>query len=269
MPLAFPFPALPIQGAISMLLLFLDVPGSGNYHILVMKITRRRVIANYNESNEVAPMNMYRSREKDSNDKPARSATRDKAATRQRILDAAETVFAEKGYHDTAVDDIIKVAEMSKGGFYFHFPNKQSIFLALMSTLTPRLIAATEEAIAHETNTISQLDAALNTALETFSRHRRLSKILLIEAVSLGNGFEEKQLEIRTQFAHLIQQYLDKAIAEGIIPPQNTELAAFAWLGAINELVVRWLTAKEPRALEAIIPDLRALLLRSVGVPIS
>lgn len=200
-------------------------------------------------------------------DRPTRAVTRDKAATRQRILDAAETVFAEKGYHDTAVDDIIKVAEMSKGGFYFHFPNKQSIFLALMSSLTPRLIAATEKAIERETNTIAQLDAALKTALETFSRHRRLSKILLIESVSLGHGFEEKQLEIRNQFAGVIHKYLDKAVAEGIIPPQNTEIAAFAWLGAVNELVVRWLIAKQPEDLEIIIPDLRALLLRSVGAP--
>ena len=47
---------------------------------------------------------------------------RDKEATRQRILEAAEEVFAEKGYHGAVVDDIVRTADMSKGGFYFHFP---------------------------------------------------------------------------------------------------------------------------------------------------
>ena len=46
-----------------------------------------------------------------------------KEATRQRILDAASEVFSEKGYHDAAVDDIVKASNSSKGSFYFHFPS--------------------------------------------------------------------------------------------------------------------------------------------------
>ncbi|MGH2485761.1 MAG: TetR/AcrR family transcriptional regulator, partial [Ktedonobacterales bacterium] len=48
------------------------------------------------------------------------------------MLDAAEDVFARKGYHGAVVDDIIRASDSSKGGFYFHFPNKQAIFLALI-----------------------------------------------------------------------------------------------------------------------------------------
>src|SRR5215510_13298386 len=102
---------------------------------------------------------------------------RDKEATRQRLLDAAEQVFALKGYHGTGVDDIIRASDSSKGGFYFHFPNKQGIFLALVDALVPKLAAAVERAIAAEPDPIAQLDAALRTVLETFSRHRALAKI--------------------------------------------------------------------------------------------
>ena len=42
---------------------------------------------------------------------------RDKEATRQRILEAAEEVFAEKSYHGAVIDDIVRTADMSKGGF--------------------------------------------------------------------------------------------------------------------------------------------------------
>ena len=76
--------------------------------------------------------------------------TRDKEATRQRLLDAAEQVFAEKGYHGAGVDDIIRASDSSKGGFYFHFPNKQAIFLALVDALVPKLAAAIDRAIAAE-----------------------------------------------------------------------------------------------------------------------
>ncbi len=192
-------------------------------------------------------------------------AVRDKDATRQRLLDAAEEVFAEKGYHGTGVEDIVRASDSSKGGFYFHFPNKQAIFLALIDALVPRLAAAVDRAIAAETDPVEQLDAALRTVLETFSRHRRLSKILLIEAVGLGHGFDEKLMQTRGRFASMIQEYLDRAVAAGAIAPQDTETAAWVWFGAINEIVVRWLATNQPQHLEDVLPTLRLLLLRSVG----
>src|SRR5215831_13499759 len=79
---------------------------------------------------------------------------RDKEATRQRLLDAAEQVFAEKGYHGAAVEDIIRASDSSKGGFYFHFPNKQAIFLSLIDALVPKLAAAIERSIAGERDPI-------------------------------------------------------------------------------------------------------------------
>lgn len=194
-----------------------------------------------------------------------RTATRDKDATRQRLLDAAEQVFAEKGYHGAGVEDIIRVSESSKGGFYFHFPNKQAIFLALVDALVPKLAAAVDRAIAAESDPVAQLDAALRTVLETFARHRKLSKILLIEAVGLGHGFDEKLMRTRSRFAAMIQGYLDRAVAAGAIAPQDTETVAWAWFGALNEIVVRWLATGQPRRLEDTLPALRTLLLRSVG----
>ena len=190
---------------------------------------------------------------------------RDKAATRQRLLDAAEKVFAAKGYHGAAVDDIIAASDSSKGGFYFHFTNKEAIFLALIEALTPKLEAAVDRAIANEADPVAQLDAALRVAMETFSRHRRLSKILLVEAVGLGQGVDEKLMRVRGRFAAMIQRRLDLAVQAGSIAPLDTETVAWAWFGAINEIVVRWLITGQPERMESIFPALRALLLRSIG----
>ncbi|HEV2457419.1 MAG TPA: TetR/AcrR family transcriptional regulator [Ktedonobacterales bacterium] len=196
----------------------------------------------------------------------AQPATRDKAATRRRLLDAAEEVFAAKGYHAAGVEDIIQASESSKGGFYFHFPNKQAIFLALIDALVPKLAIAVDRAIADEPDPIAQLDAALRTVLETFGKHRRLSKILLVEAVGLGHGFDDKLMRTRGYFAGMIQGHLDRIVASGALPPFDTETVSWAWFGAINELVVRWLVMGRPERLEDVLPPLRALLLRSVGV---
>jgi len=64
----------------------------------------------------------------------------------------------------------------------------------------------------------------------------------------------------------VIQKYLDQAVDEGAIARIDTKITAFAWLGAINEIVVRWVVTGDPERLEDVIPALRALLLRSVGI---
>ena len=62
----------------------------------------------------------------------------------------------------------------------------------------------------------------------------------------------------------MIASYLDQTVAEGAIPTLDT-VAGCVWLGAINEVVLRWLH-EEPPSLEDALPVLRAMLLRSIGV---
>ncbi len=104
--------------------------------------------------------------------------------------------------------------------------------------------------------------------LDLFARHRRLSKILLVEAVGLGHGFDEKLMRTRGEFARMIQGYLDRAVAAGVITPQDTVTISWAWFGAINEIVVRWLVINEPAQLQEALPTLRVILLRSIGAPV-
>ena len=190
----------------------------------------------------------------------------DKAkATRERILEAAASVFASKGYHETRVDDIVVESETSKGSVYFHFPGKQQIFLALVDQFADLLQNKLAEAIAGEEDGVRRVDAALRITLETFGRYRGLAKILLIQAVGLGAVFEEKRLEIHERFAGMVKTHLDQAVQEGDIPPVDTGVAAYAWMGAINEIVIRWVHTGEPEP-ERAVTALRTILLRSIGV---
>jgi hypothetical protein len=81
----------------------------------------------------------------------------------------------------------------------------------------------------------------------------------------LGATFEKKRLEINNRFAELIREHLDRAVAEGDIPPIDTQVAAYTWVGAINEVVIRWIYTDQPEP-ERALPALRTLLLRSIGV---
>ena len=186
-------------------------------------------------------------------------------ATRERILHAALTVFARKGYHKALVDDIVRASRTSKGAVYHHFPNKEALFLALVDDFAARLAQAVADAIARSHGALGKVEAALTAGLETFAGNRELARILLLEAVSLGAAYEAKRAEIHERFAALIQGYLDEAAAEGSIPPLDTRVATLAWLGAVNEVVIQWLSRGTPDLLSEAVPALTPMLLRSIG----
>jgi AcrR family transcriptional regulator len=182
----------------------------------------------------------------------------------ERILDAATRVFSTKGYHGTLVDEIALEAETSKGGVYFHFPNKQAIFLALFDRLSAMLRERVEAAVAGQADPIARAEAALKVVLFTFAGHRRLARLFMVEALGSGPEFNVRMVQIRAAFADLIRAHLDEAVAAGAIPPIDTATAATAWFGAINEVITHWAVSDAPARLEDTYPTIRALLLRGV-----
>lgn len=61
--------------------------------------------------------------------------------TRTRILDIAQDAVLAKGFEATSIDEIVAGAEITKGGFFYHFPDKNALALALIE----RHIAVEEE----------------------------------------------------------------------------------------------------------------------------
>ena len=183
----------------------------------------------------------------------------------ERILEAALRVFSQRGYRDTAVDDIAVEAKTSKGGIYFHFPNKQTIFLALLDRMAALLRSRVEEAIAVESDPIRKVEVALQVVLQTFASHRTLARLFLVEALGAGREFNERMAGIRATFAELIQRHLDEAVRQGAIPPLDTAVAGRVWFGALNEVVTAWVLTEPPGCLEDAYATIRVLLLRSIS----
>jgi AcrR family transcriptional regulator len=63
-----------------------------------------------------------------------RELSRKGAATRRRLIDAAEKCFAESGYHDASVVKITEAAGVAQGTFYLYFSSKKEIFDELVAT---------------------------------------------------------------------------------------------------------------------------------------
>lgn len=171
-----------------------------------------------------------------------RLVTTSNSHTRERILEAAEAVFGDNGYHDAIVDEIGRRTSLSKGGLYFHFPSKEGLFFAVLDRLANRLVERAEEAAAAGNgNALERAELALRAVLSALSRKRRLARLMVVQGYSMGNQFERKRAEIFDRFASVIEDRLAEAVANGETAHIDPALTARIWLGAVNELVIHWL----------------------------
>ncbi|KUO96664.1 TetR/AcrR family transcriptional regulator [Ferroacidibacillus organovorans] len=189
---------------------------------------------------------------------------RGRKETRNKILQAAMDVFSEKGYNDTLVDDITRESSTSKGAFYFHFPSKKAIFEVLLDTLIDRLLAGANQAIDARHGAVEKIRAALSVVLSTLTRHEKATRLLFVEASGLGKTFDRQVHAAHRAIARFIAGHLEQAVENGSIEPIDCTLTAYAWLGAIHEVLLMRLLEKEARPLADLVDPLCDLLVKSL-----
>jgi AcrR family transcriptional regulator len=185
--------------------------------------------------------------------------------TRRKILESAAQVFSEKGFYGAVVDDIVKASGTSKGAVYFYFESKEQIFLSLVEDFVSRIAHDIQLAVHRSRGLVGQVEATVATLVRSFQAHRALAKLVLIDWLIAGPEFQGKRIALKAMLAEVLRGYLDRAVQDAKIPPQDTEMAAYVWIGAISEVVIRWLNTGKPNPLEDVIAPLTRLLLSSVG----
>src|SRR5262244_1346216 len=66
--------------------------------------------------------------------------------TRRRVLQAAESLFARRGYEATGMADVAERASVGVGTLYHHFPDKRALLLALVDDWGDRELAHARQA---------------------------------------------------------------------------------------------------------------------------
>jgi TetR/AcrR family transcriptional regulator len=102
----------------------------------------------------------------------------------QAILEAAETLFAEKGFEAVSMSAIAKLANTSKPNIYHHFKNKNELYLAIMKTSVQRssaLLDALEDAPGSFRQRLSRFSAG---QLDNILTHTNSTQLILRETLS-------------------------------------------------------------------------------------
>jgi AcrR family transcriptional regulator len=160
------------------------------------------------------------------------------AATRARLLEAAERVFAELGYHEASIVKITEAAGVAQGTFYLYFAGKQQVFDELVRDLNRRVRHAMKEASSRGRTRLEAELLGFQAYFAFTAEHPALYRIIRqAEFVS--------PLMLRYHYERLAEGYVEaltEAVATGEVGGAvDPEVTAWALMGAGELIGMRWI----------------------------
>ena len=161
--------------------------------------------------------------------------------TRQRVLEAAEAVFAEHGYHEASIVKITEAAGVGQGTFYLYFSSKQEAFDELVRDLNRRVRHAMKEASSKGKTRLEAEVLGFGAYFRFTAEHPALYRIIR------QAEFVSPEM-LRYHYDRLSAGYIEglrEAIERGEIAELDPEVAAWALMGMGELIGMRWILWEE------------------------
>jgi AcrR family transcriptional regulator len=171
---------------------------------------------------------------------------RTKAQNRAAILEAAREVFAELGYDAAGVRDVIRRTELASGTFYNYFPDKESVFRAVLDESAQAVRLRLRAVRAGARSVEEFVGDAYRAWFEFLVEDELMFKLMQRNAGPIRSLFGDPILGAG------VDELLDDlraAIARGDLPPMDADYMAGAMAGAALELGVR-MAERDPADVE-------------------
>ena len=171
---------------------------------------------------------------------------REEQFRREIVLEAAEALFAEKGFVHTTVADIARQSELAKGSLYQLFQSKEEIFTAILDRKMSGVLEKLNDLLAGDISPTEKIHILIRTKLEGFWDAKDWTKIYLNELRGFHWSVDPCFIERHREQIHKYQKRVEEIIRDGQKAGElrndissSTLLAVFS--GITNGVIHRWL----------------------------
>ena len=169
------------------------------------------------------------------------------------ILEAAEKLFAQKGFYPTTVGEIAEKARIAKGTIYLYFRDKRDLFFSVLENKLDILLRKIEEGIQKGKTTSSRIKSAIETHLRFLEENEDFFKIMQSFPEELKRKLEERLKGGLIERQSYYVEIMDKLIQEGIkadeIRSFDSRKLAVILMGILHSLTVYWVSQEEKASL--------------------
>jgi AcrR family transcriptional regulator len=135
-------------------------------------------------------------------------------ASKERILREATKIFSEHGYEKSSMRMIANAANISIGGLYLYFRNKENLYLTLIKFMINEYTERLREALLEVQDPVGQMRTYIAISLNYAKKHKEL---LLVKGREFGRSFRK---DIKRNFFKrqndLVEEIIERGITSGV-----------------------------------------------------
>ena len=181
-------------------------------------------------------INMHSLKNISANDETAHKRERRKEARPQELIEAALTLFVDKGYAATKVDEVAALAGVSKGTLFLYFDTKEDLFKAVIrANLSEHFPVWNQEFDEFQGSTAEMLNYAMQSWWERIGNTRAsgITKLVTSEGSNFPDVVQFYEAEVMRPGHALFKAILQRGVARGEFRPMDTDTAVFSLVSTI------------------------------------
>jgi TetR/AcrR family fatty acid metabolism transcriptional regulator len=158
-----------------------------------------------------------------------------------KILEAAETMFSEKGFNKTKVQEIARAAKVAEGSIYDYFKNKEDLLLSIPLKRFQKHINALPETF-HIKSTQRKLRRLIKYHFSLYLNNRNFLKVFLLDIQLNKRFYDSKAYDLFQTYLKTFEDIIVSGKAEGCFREDiNPRVFRNMFLGVFSHMALRWL----------------------------
>jgi len=162
---------------------------------------------------------------------------------RVKILDCALFLFAEKGYVNTPVREIIEMSGYGTGTFYKYFVNKEDVLKVLLDDFLEQIVVAVNDFFKREKDLYSRFIESKRVMLQVFARNEKMAEIYS-RVRGINDNIDHCLQEFDDKFLSFTSKNIEYGIKKGLFRELPVLPVVCATLAIINYAVNLWIVRK-------------------------
>lgn len=159
--------------------------------------------------------------------------------TRARLLEAAVTAFAERGFHGSTTRDVTSIAGLSTAAIYVHHRSKEELLYQISRTGHENTLELIRAAITSSDDPAEQLVALMRDFAIHHARAHTVARVINYELAALSPEHQREIKDLRHTIDAEVRALIEHGVTTGAFDNPNPHMATVALL-SLGIDIARW-----------------------------
>ena len=186
--------------------------------------------------------------------------------TRQKILEAARAIFAEKGFAKATAEEISNKAGVGYGTFYLYFEDKRQALHTILSEVDDKLYQTGQTEVEKQSmglGALAPIKATISAFFDSFKENADVLKICH-ELSATDPDFKSQHDKVRARLVNRIKDHILKGLEFGNTRNVDPEITSIAIAGLVETIAIEWFFNKKDWDREKVIRTIAKLYYSAV-----